>query len=242
MDAKTLLDQLADFDDQKAVLLLKQQELISQVKVPEEFKVASDEMKKAYRAIDVEVRAAVEILEEERSKLLAEVVVPAEVRAVYEEVQRKRQQIDMEFIKKIREEESKVQARKDKVGTNFSSRVKAISDDIEKRKADIAIEIGGKVSSVDQNINDLRERIKDAVKKAGETVSGNFYQAVYNSGRTTWNTDMLEGMIEALPGIAKARKVGEPSITIRAIKNPKPAPVAKSAPVLEQVIDSDILF
>lgn len=65
---------------------------------------------------------------------------------------------------------------------------------------------------------ELTSQIREVVIKAGGSVKGRFLQAVYNKGRTTWDTKALEGYAVAHPEIEKLKKIGEPSVSIREIK------------------------
>ena len=56
---------------------------------------------------------------------------------------------------------------------------------------------------------------KAAVLSVGETTPGGGYLAVFNSGRTSWDTKKLEGLAILVPQILQAQKMGEPYITLR---------------------------
>ena len=68
-----------------------------------------------------------------------------------------------------------------------------------------------------ENIDALEKQIKDAVKALKKSVKGDFFHAVYVSGRITWNTDKMEAWRVDHPWLNDARKEGEPSITLRKI-------------------------
>ena len=67
----------------------------------------------------------------------------------------------------------------------------------------------------------LMEELKAEVLQLGETVKGTALQAVLNSGRVTWDSKGLEGYAVANPQVLTFRKVGEPSVTVRANSNKK---------------------
>ena len=56
------------------------------------------------------------------------------------------------------------------------------------------------------------------VKTHGASVKGEFLHAVWAKGRVNWNTSALEGYAAAHPEIEQFKTVGEPSISIRAIR------------------------
>jgi len=66
-------------------------------------------------------------------------------------------------------------------------------------------------------IADLRSTVELAVIREGHTVNGDMLMAVYNKGRETWDGKLLSGFALAHPEIEAARKVGNPTISIRKI-------------------------
>jgi len=68
------------------------------------------------------------------------------------------------------------------------------------------------------NIFELRSQISDQVKSLGETVKASHYMAVYSKPRETWDGKGLAGFAVAHPEIEAFRKVGSPTVSIRAIK------------------------
>lgn len=60
--------------------------------------------------------------------------------------------------------------------------------------------------------------LKAAVLATGNTVKGATLMAVWAKGRETWDTSKLAGFAVAHPELLELRKVGEPTVTIRAIK------------------------
>lgn len=92
-----------------------------------------------------------------------------------------------------------------------------LTPEIKAKLADIEAEFADKVGAVDQNINDLTARVKQAVISDGQTVKGNYLQAVYMKGRVSWDTKTLEGLAIAMPKLLDAKKEGEPSVSIRKV-------------------------
>lgn len=93
-----------------------------------------------------------------------------------------------------------------------------ITPEIKAQLAEIDAEFGDKFAGVDDYITSLTEKVKNSVINEGVTVKGQFLQAVYNKGRVSWNTKGLDGYIVAHPELEQFRQVGEPSVSIRAVK------------------------
>ena len=67
-------------------------------------------------------------------------------------------------------------------------------------------------------IRELEAEVKAAVIAGGETVKGRILQAVYSKGRSTWDTTALINYAKADPKLLRFQKVGEPSVSFRAVK------------------------
>lgn len=80
---------------------------------------------------------------------------------------------------------------------------------------DIAAEYAPKEIAVAEKIAQMEEEVKLAVTSEGATVKGGALQAVFAKGRVTWETKGLDGLMIAYPDLAKFRKVGAPSVSIR---------------------------
>lgn len=215
MTITEMLDQLADFYAQIDYLNMQKQELIDAVKVPAEVQAIHEEGLRRKAALTTEYENQLLILEAKKTEQLEAVVVPPEVRAIYEAIQAKRREIEAENEAKKREAWFQTVKKQGEVDDEFSSRVRGVYEELEARKAEINAEFDGKAESANENIASLTARIKAETIKEGHTVRGAHWQAVYVKGRVTWNTDMLDGMIVAFPALVKARKEGQPSITLR---------------------------
>jgi hypothetical protein len=64
----------------------------------------------------------------------------------------------------------------------------------------------------------LEAEIKNEVLESGETVKGDSLMAVWNSGRLTWDGKQLKKLAERYPEITVASKVGNPTVSFRAVK------------------------
>lgn len=82
----------------------------------------------------------------------------------------------------------------------------------------IDIMFGPKLHELASLISSTEQAIKDAVLTVGTSAQGSGYQAVYMSGRVSWDTQKLDGYAVAHPEIAAFRSVGAPSVQIRAVK------------------------
>lgn len=95
--------------------------------------------------------------------------------------------------------------------------VDTIPPEIRERLAGVASKYEPLISAVQEQIEQLEEQAKLAVLEAGETVKGGALQAVWVKGRVTWDTKKLDGLTILLPELNQARKVGDPTVTIRKI-------------------------
>ena len=84
--------------------------------------------------------------------------------------------------------------------------------------AEIEAEFSDKAAAVNDNIAALEAEIKADVLTCGATVKGATMMAVWNKGRVSWDGKKLEGMMAIIPGLAEARKEGEPTVSLRAVK------------------------
>jgi hypothetical protein len=80
---------------------------------------------------------------------------------------------------------------------------------------DIKEEFAPKIEAVDKNIEALTASVKEEVAASGATLNTQFLQAVYIKPRVTWDTSVLDTMVEFYPKIAAARKVGAASVAIK---------------------------
>jgi hypothetical protein len=78
-----------------------------------------------------------------------------------------------------------------------------------------------RISALDaaqEGIEHLSEAVKRLVISQGRTVRGRYLQAVWHKPRVTWETKALDGYAAAHPEIKKFRKQGQPSVSIRYLK------------------------
>lgn len=220
MNINELLDQLAEFQAQKDLLDLDKQRLIDEVKIPAEVLSAQDDANKRRQKLDSEFWTQKKLNDERRELELAEIKdpeMPPDFVAVLEAAREKRREIEIKYADSLILNSKFLNSDKANLDKELQETVGNVYTQVAARKAEIIAEFGDKAAAVVDNIDKLTGEIKEAVKAEGKTVKGKAYQAVYVKGRVTWITDMLDGMIVAFPALAKARKEGEPSVTIRKV-------------------------
>jgi len=92
-----------------------------------------------------------------------------------------------------------------------------LTPEIRAQIADIEVEFSGKVEAVDDSIKVLVDAIKAAVLEGGEKVKGQYLQAVWVKGRSSWDTAGLKGYAKAHPEVGTFYKEGNPSVSIRKV-------------------------
>jgi len=91
-----------------------------------------------------------------------------------------------------------------------------ITPEIKAQLENIDREIDPIIEQFNTRAAELADLIKAEVIAAGETVSGEFHQAVYMKGRTSWDSKSLEGFAAAHPEILQFKTIGSPSVSIKA--------------------------
>jgi len=91
----------------------------------------------------------------------------------------------------------------------------AIPEDVKAKIADIRIEFAPQREALENQILAVKEQITAAVIAEGASVTGGQMQAVFQKGRTSWDTKKLDGLMIVLPELAQARKVGEPFVQLK---------------------------
>lgn len=219
-ELKAKLDMLADMQAQIDLLEMQKRDLLNAVEIPAEVLAAQEEANKARQKADADALAIQKEIRATTELLIAEIVEP-ELPAEYIEAMAaaRAQRDDIQSQAQSRYEQlAKKQAEiKAKIDADLQARVGDIFAQVERRKMEIDAEFSGKAEAARENMDKLTNTIKDEVAQIGHSVKGDYYHAVYVKGRVTWNTDMLDGMIAVIPQLAKARKEGKPSVTLRRI-------------------------
>jgi hypothetical protein len=72
-------------------------------------------------------------------------------------------------------------------------------------------------AAIQADIATLEADIKTSVLLNCVSVKGAHLHAIYTKGRPTWDGKMLDGMSKLIPQLEAARKVGEPTVSLRRI-------------------------
>jgi hypothetical protein len=107
----------------------------------------------------------------------------------------------------------------------------AVTEHVEAVKEIIPADIRANIEALNadydstmEEINDAiraaEDRVKQAVLKAGETVKGTRYHAIWSKPRVSWDDKRLEEYFRANDpnALDRMRKVGKPSVSIRQVK------------------------
>lgn len=97
------------------------------------------------------------------------------------------------------------------IDTILTPEILAQVEEIRKKWADTT-------ESMTAEIAELEADIKADVLSCGETVKGARLMAVWNKGRVSWDGKKLDGMRALIPQLDTARKVADPTVTIREAK------------------------
>lgn len=115
---------------------------------------------------------------------------------------------------------SKLRAKREALLEKKEELVKEVMTDVIKHKlAQIEKQFEAKYTKVNEEINNLEVSIREKVKVIGITVKASQLQAVWSKPVTKWDTKSLEGYAAGgHPEILQFKKEGEPSVSIREIK------------------------
>lgn len=220
MDIIEKLDRLADYQAQRDLLEMNKRDLLDTVKVPAEVLAAQDAANKARQAADSEFWKAQKDIHAAEQAVLEDIVRPElpaeylEAMAAYQaEVESARSQASAN----IERWQKQTLEKKSFIDATLQSQTAQVYASLNIRKAEIEAEFGEKAAAVDANLAKLKAEIIAATIEHGSSVKGAVFHAVYVPGRVTWNTDKLDGMAEIFPQLKSARKVGDPSVTVRPI-------------------------
>jgi 5-methylcytosine-specific restriction endonuclease McrA len=90
-----------------------------------------------------------------------------------------------------------------------------LTSEIKSKLEAVESDFADSTQAVRENIEATRGRIKENVLKHGETVNGTHLQAVWTSGKISWNLKALEEYGESHPEILEFRKEGTPFVSFR---------------------------
>jgi len=212
-----LLDRLADYQAKRELIEMDKRALLDDVKVPAEVEAIVRAGMNQVASVERGYYAKFDEINREVAAQLEKITIPEEIKIALAAIDRERALVQAYKVAKEDRYRKEIAAKKLELQEMYQAQTRDIYAALENRKRDIESEFAEKRGAVDENIAKLEADIKEAAKLEGKTVNGKFYQAVYVKGRVSWNTDMLNGMIALVPQLEKARKVGEPSITLRRI-------------------------
>jgi len=216
-EIKSKLDRLADFQAHRDLLESDKRALLEDVKIPAEVEVIVKNGMNRLGQIEDHFKPHLEIIREYTDKKLSEIVIPEEIKTALAEIDRQRKAVQDNKTQKENEIREQIRVLKAEESDLVIAQTKDIYAAIAQRKAEIEVEFAGKSEAVDDNIRKLTDEIKAEIVTLKKSVKGDHFHAVYMAGRITWNTDMMEGWRETFPFLEKARKEGDPSVSLRRI-------------------------
>ena len=83
--------------------------------------------------------------------------------------------------------------------------------------ADLDAEFAPMIETAQESIGAMEAQVKQAILQRGASVKGDHLMAVWNKGRTSWDTRKLDGLMIALPQLKECRSEGAPSVSIRTV-------------------------
>lgn len=235
--ATILLDQYADYLAQSDALEIEKRRLLAENKVPADVQAIVERGDNEADALTI-APADAQTIRELRAALDA-VQIPEEIRAAYAEFLDRRASIQTQLMEAEGEASKRLHERRSAIRAEARERVRAVFEEVENRRREIDAEFSEKASAVAVNVEDIRRKIKALVTQAKKSARGKLFQAVYQKGRITWETDVLDGIlhilirleaqthdapeinlaiVDAIGKLTGARHEGEPSVTIRGVK------------------------
>ena len=95
---------------------------------------------------------------------------------------------------------------------------KAVPAEVKLALAEIDAEHEDALNAAAEAYAAAEKAAKDAIAEHGESVKGQFLQAVWGKPRVTWDAKALDGYALNHPELFAFRKEGAPTVSIRAIK------------------------
>lgn len=112
-----------------------------------------------------------------------------------------------------------LKSMRDKLEVQREEEVKAVlTPELQEKVDRIFDKWDDTIENVKSQMAGLREEIESEVLSCGKTVKGARLMAVWNKGWVSWDEKKLDGMRALIPQLNEARKVGEPTVTIREVK------------------------
>jgi hypothetical protein len=215
-EIKALLDQLADFREQRSKVTAEKAALLEDTKVPEYIqaivKAGSQRIASLYGATP-----EMATLDQEEKAALDAIVVPEEIKAQLAAIDAQREAVRKDGEAKRAAIRAEIKTKEMAIQAEIDAQTKGVFDAIVVRTREIEAEFAGKTEAADANIAELEKQIKAAVKAFGLTVKGKSMMATYSDGRKSWDAKRLDKYTLDHPDIRDCYTVGEPVIAIKAI-------------------------
>jgi hypothetical protein len=93
-----------------------------------------------------------------------------------------------------------------------------LGQELKGKLTDIDTEFSTKIAEANEKATALEAEVKQAIIDHGASVKGAYIHAIWVKGRESWDGKLLSGFAIAHPEILTARKVGDPSVSLRAVK------------------------
>ncbi len=120
-----------------------------------------------------------------------------------------------EQIRKLLDELAEAQAHAEVLRQDYTAMYARILAPVQVEIEALDAEMLPKSADINATIDELTEAVKAAARVHGQSVSGAHLQAVWNKGRTSWDTKGLAGYMVAHPEIKTFMTVGAPTVSIR---------------------------
>lgn len=111
-----------------------------------------------------------------------------------------------------------VQARAAVIRLDYAEKRRAIEAVIQADLDALNAEYEPLLAVADAHEQNLTDDIKAAVLAHGQTVKGESLRATYSRGRVAWDGKLLNGYAAAHPEIKEFQTVGEPYVSMSAVK------------------------
>lgn len=116
------------------------------------------------------------------------------------------------------EQLGKLYKERDRLTLNMERMIDdATPDDVKEKIKEIKEEFEAPLDTVSNRISALELDVQESVKALGRTVKGSEWMAVYNRGRVTWKSEVLDALAITYPTVLDARKEGSPYVVIKRI-------------------------
>ena len=124
----------------------------------------------------------------------------------------------MQTIEEMIAQYENFQAQKDLIALDKQALIDSVlTPEIKAKLLEIDTEFHDKEQAVIVNAERAEDELRAAVLAGGVTVKSGHTMAVWVKGRVSWDSKALDGMMILLPELAKARKEGAPSVTLRKV-------------------------